>query len=84
MKKQPGMRVEPARVRKAEIIRHLKGVPHTIEEVAEFSKLDYYTARRYLADMYKQGLVKRMPKSKSPLRYYAPLRMKHEQHKQTD
>lgn len=84
MKKQLGMKVEPARVRQAEIARRLHGVPHTIEEVAKFLKLDYYTARRYLANMYKQGLIKRMPKSKCPLRYYAPLRMKHEQHKQTD
>jgi DNA-binding transcriptional ArsR family regulator len=84
MKKQLGMKVEPARVRQAEIVRRLKGVPHTIEEVARLLKLDYYTARRYLAQLYERGIVEKMHPRRIPIRYYAPLRMKHEQHKQTD
>ena len=84
MKKQPGIRVEPVRVRYAEIIRRLKGIPHTIKEVSKFLDVDYYTARRYLAELHEHGMVEKMHPRRRPIRYYAPLRMKHEQSNQVD
>jgi Fic family protein len=79
MKKQPRIRVEPVRVRYAEIIRRLKGVPHTIKEVSRILDVDYYTARRYLAELYECGYVEKLPRHNRPLRYYAPLRNRDEQ-----
>jgi DNA-binding transcriptional ArsR family regulator len=78
MKKQPGMRVEPSRVRRADIVRRLKGIPHTIEEVARLLKVNYYTARRYLHVLYKLGGLKKMKEGTRPIRYYVPLRKDHE------
>lgn len=83
MNKQ-GIRVEPVRVRYAEIIRLLKGVPHTIQEVSRLLDVDYYTARRYLAELYECGMVEKVYPRKVPIRYYAPLRTKHELPYQVD
>lgn len=79
MKRQKGMTVEPVRVRYAEIKRRLKGVPHTIKEVAKFLGVNYYTARLYLSELYEYRFVERMHPYRRPIRYYVPLRKKDEQ-----
>jgi len=71
------MKVEPSRVRKADIIRYLRGRnAKTIKEVARAMKVGYYTAQRLLKELYNDGLVELSDVDTKPYKYYVSLRNK--------
>lgn len=68
------MKVEPSRVRKADIVRYLRGRnAKTIKEVARAMKVSYRTASKYLAQLRADGKVKLDSFSK-PYKYYVSIR----------
>lgn len=72
-------RVEPKRVRKAEIIRYLFArEAMTIAQIAKALKLNKRTMARYLAEMRRDNQVLVIDAKTRPLKYYIPLKGNHE------
>lgn len=68
-------KVEPKRVRKAEIVRYLVGrEAMTIVQIARAVKLDKKTTERYLAQMRKENLVLLENPNTRPFKYFVPIR----------
>jgi predicted ArsR family transcriptional regulator len=66
--------VEPQRVRRAQIRRYLLGTEgRTIKQVANYLGLDYLTARRYLAEMYNDGMIDVRDVHTNPKQYFIPI-----------
>ena len=72
-------RVEPKRVRKAEIIRYLVGrEAMTIVQIARAMKLDKRTTARYLAEMRRENLVLLENSKTRPYKYFIPIKGSYE------